>query len=48
MFEISGAADFFVPALGLAEFYAAAMPLSRAVTGLLTAGLLAITARRTV
>ena len=42
MFKTGGAVGFFVLALGLAEFYGVAMPLSWIVTGVLTAGLLAI------
>lgn len=44
MFKTGGAVGFFVLALGLAEFYGVAMPLSWVVTGVLTAGLLAIAA----
>lgn len=44
MFKTGGAVGFFVLALGLAEFYGVAMPLSWIVTGVLTAGLLAIAA----
>ena len=44
MFKTGAAVGFFVLALGLAEFYGVAMPLSWVVTGVLTAGLLAIAA----
>lgn len=44
VFKTGGAVGFFVLALGLAEFYGVAMPLSWVVTGVLTAGLLAIAA----
>ncbi|WP_297213097.1 dicarboxylate/amino acid:cation symporter [uncultured Flavonifractor sp.] len=44
MFKTGGAVGFFVLALGLAEFYGVAMPLPWVVTGVLTAGLLAIAA----
>lgn len=44
IFKTGGAIGFFVLALGLAEFYGVAMPLSWVVTGVLTAGLLAIAA----
>lgn len=44
MFKTGGAVGFFALALGLAEFYGVAMPLSWIVTGVLTAGLLAIAA----
>lgn len=44
MFKTGGAVGFFVLALGLAEFYGVAMPLSWIVTGVLTVGLLAIAA----
>lgn len=44
IFKTGGAVGFFVLALGLAEFYGVAMPLSWVVTGVLTAGLLAIAA----
>ena len=44
MFKTGGAVGFFVLALGLAEFCGVAMPLSWIVTGVLTAGLLAIAA----
>lgn len=44
VFKIGGAVGCFVLALGLAEFYGVAMPLSWVVTGVLTSGLLAIAA----
>ena len=44
VFKTGGAVGFLVLALGLAEFYGVAMPLSWVVTGVLTAGLLAIAA----
>ena len=44
MFKTGGAVGFFVLAMGLAEFYGVAMPLPWVVTGVLTAGLLAIAA----
>ena len=44
MFKTGGAVGFFVLALGLAEFFGVAMPVSWVVTGVLTAGLLAIAA----
>ena len=44
MFKTGGAVGFFVLALGLSEFYGVAMPLPWVVTGVLTAGLLAIAA----
>ena len=44
MFKTGGAVGFFVLALGLAEFYGVAMSLPWVVTGVLTAGLLAIAA----
>ena len=44
MFKTGGAVGFFVLALGLAEFYEVAMPLPWVITGVLTAGLLAIAA----
>lgn len=44
IFKTGGAMGFLVLALGLAEFYGVAMPLSWVVTGVLTAGLLAIAA----
>lgn len=44
VFKTGGAVGFFVLALGLAEFYGVAMPLSWVVTGVLTSGLLAIAA----
>ena len=44
IFKPGGAIGFFVLALGLAEFYGIAMPLPWVVTGVLTAGLLAIAA----
>lgn len=44
MFKTGGAMGFLVLALGLAEFYGVAMSLSWVVTGVLTAGLLAIAA----
>lgn len=42
VFKTGGAVGFFILALGLAEFYGVAMPLSWVVTGVLTSGLLAI------
>lgn len=44
LFKTGGAVGFFVLALGLAEFYGVAMPLSWVVTGVLVSGLLAIAA----
>lgn len=44
VFKTGGAVGFFVLALGLAEFYGVAMPLSWVVTGVLVSGLLAIAA----
>ena len=44
IFKTGGAVGFFVLAMGLAEFYGVAMPLPWVVTGVLTAGLLAIAA----
>lgn len=44
VFKTGAAVGFFVLALGLAEFYGVAMPLSWVVTGVLTSGLLAIAA----
>lgn len=44
IFKTGGAVGFFVLALGLAEFYRVAMPLSWVVTGVLVSGLLAIAA----
>ena len=44
VFKTGGAVGFFILALGLAEFYGVAMPLSWVVTGVLTSGLLAIAA----
>lgn len=44
VFKTGGAVGCFVLALGLAEFYGVAMPLSWVVTGVLTSGLLAIAA----
>ena len=44
VFKTGGAVGFFVLALGLAEFYGVAMPLSWVATGVLTACLLAIAA----
>ena len=44
MFKTGAAVGFFVLALGLAEFYGVAMPLSWVVTGVLVSGLLAIAA----
>ena len=44
VFKTGGAVGCFVLALGLAEFYGVAMPLSWVVTGVLTSGLLAIDA----
>lgn len=44
IFKTGGATGFLVMALGLAEFYGVAMPLSWVVTCVLTAGLLAVAA----
>lgn len=44
IFKTGGAVGFFVLAMGLAEFYGVDMPLPWMVTGVLTAGLLAIAA----
>ena len=44
VFKPGASVCFFVLAMGLAEFYGVAMPLSWVVTGVLTAGLLAIAA----
>lgn len=44
IFKTGSAVGFFVLALGLAEFYGVAMPLSWVVTGVLVSGLLAIAA----
>ena len=44
VFKTGGAVGFLVLALGLAEFYGVTMPLPWVVTGVLTAGLLAIAA----
>lgn len=44
LFKTGGAVGFFILALGLAEFYGVAMPLSWVVTGVLVSGLLAIAA----
>ncbi len=44
MFKTGAAVGFLMLALGLAEFYGVAMPLSWVITGVLTAGLLAIAA----
>lgn len=44
VFKTGAVVGFFVLALGLAEFYGVAMPLSWVVTGVLASGLLAIAA----
>lgn len=44
IFKTGGAIGFFLLAVGLAEFYGVAMSLSWVVTGVMTAGLLAIAA----
>ncbi len=44
IFKTGGGVGFFVLAMGLAEYYGVAMPLSWVITGVLTSGLLAIAA----